>query len=167
MDTIFVKNVKDGGPAHRAGLRTGESVTLCNTPLGLTSLLIGLEFMNPDAGEVPLLSLPFMHRLLWTLTCDPTPVPRRPASEGEWGERHWEDILPGHRSDPEQVSVWPACFQGSTQAPRLPSPSLGLATGSLSPDAGLLPLLDPLPVSAVMIPWSSPSCPRTRTSSSW
>jgi predicted metalloprotease with PDZ domain len=26
MDTIFVKNVKDGGPAHRAGLRTGELV---------------------------------------------------------------------------------------------------------------------------------------------
>lgn len=24
MDTIFVKNVKDDGPAHRAGLRTGE-----------------------------------------------------------------------------------------------------------------------------------------------
>lgn len=24
MDTIFVKNVKDEGPAHRAGLRTGE-----------------------------------------------------------------------------------------------------------------------------------------------
>lgn len=25
MDTIFVKSVRDGGPAHRAGLRTGEA----------------------------------------------------------------------------------------------------------------------------------------------
>lgn len=24
MDTIFVKNVKEDGPAHQAGLRTGE-----------------------------------------------------------------------------------------------------------------------------------------------
>lgn len=37
MDTIFVKNVKDEGPAHRAGLRTGELSQFPGSshPLGL------------------------------------------------------------------------------------------------------------------------------------
>lgn len=30
-------------------------------------------------------------------------VLRRPHREGERGEHHWEDLLTGHRSDPEQV----------------------------------------------------------------
>ncbi|KAM4843940.1 rho GTPase-activating protein 23 isoform 2-T2 [Thomomys bottae] len=30
MDTIFVKNVKEGGPAHRAGLRTGDRLVKVN-----------------------------------------------------------------------------------------------------------------------------------------
>jgi hypothetical protein len=28
-------------------------------------------------------------------------VSRRPAGESEWGECHWEDLLPSHSSDPE------------------------------------------------------------------
>lgn len=47
-------------PIGQGFAQVNLSVTLCNTPLGLTPLLIGLEFLNPDAGEVPLLLLPFM-----------------------------------------------------------------------------------------------------------
>ena len=30
MDTIFVKQVKDGGPAHHAGLHTGDRIVSVN-----------------------------------------------------------------------------------------------------------------------------------------
>ena len=30
MDTIFVKQVKDGGPAHKAGLHTGDRIVSVN-----------------------------------------------------------------------------------------------------------------------------------------
>ncbi len=45
MDTIFVKQVKDGGPAHRAGLHKGDRIVSVNgeTVTGKTySQVIGL-----------------------------------------------------------------------------------------------------------------------------
>uniref|UniRef100_A0A2R9B093 PDZ domain-containing protein n=1 Tax=Pan paniscus TaxID=9597 RepID=A0A2R9B093_PANPA len=36
MDTIFVKNVKEDGPAHRAGLRTGDRLVKVNGEMSLT-----------------------------------------------------------------------------------------------------------------------------------
>lgn len=57
MDTIFVKNVKDDGPAHRAGLRTGELSQLpgSSAPLWVSSPHppARREFWDPGVGEVP------------------------------------------------------------------------------------------------------------------
>lgn len=50
MDTIFVKNVKDDGPAHRAGLRTGELPFSGSLP---PTLWFGWDgFSDPGPGAV-------------------------------------------------------------------------------------------------------------------
>lgn len=109
MDTIFVKNVKDEGPAHRAGLRTGE---LARFPGSLHPLALFLPRKGLSDPGVRKASAARWHPdrtgvLRWALACSHVVlslVPRRPAGEGEWGKCHWEDLFPGHSSDPEQVS---------------------------------------------------------------
>ncbi|XP_006533926.2 rho GTPase-activating protein 23 isoform X3 [Mus musculus] len=58
MDTIFVKNVKDGGPAHRAGLRTGDRLVKVNgeSIIGKTySQVIGLIQNSDDTLELSIM----------------------------------------------------------------------------------------------------------------
>ncbi|XP_052611589.1 rho GTPase-activating protein 23 isoform X3 [Peromyscus californicus insignis] len=58
MDTIFVKNVKDGGPAHRAGLRTGDRLVKVNgeSVIGKTySQVIGLIQNSDDTLELSIM----------------------------------------------------------------------------------------------------------------
>lgn len=93
MDTIFVKNVKDDGPAHRAGLRTGE---LSGFPW-IFFYLPGSLLPTLQSGWDSQIQAP-----PWPAHTATLPLfSRRPAGEGERGERHWEDLLPGHSSDPE------------------------------------------------------------------
>lgn len=84
MDTIFVKQVKEGGPAHNAGLCTGNyTIALKRTSFYLA----------------------FWCLIIWTLIVELS-VNRRQNSESEWWEHHWEDILGGHWAHPKQVRVW-------------------------------------------------------------
>ncbi|XP_008766421.1 rho GTPase-activating protein 23 isoform X4 [Rattus norvegicus] len=58
MDTIFVKNVKEGGPAHRAGLRTGDRLVKVNgeSVIGKTySQVIGLIQNSDDTLELSIM----------------------------------------------------------------------------------------------------------------
>ncbi|XP_036317279.1 rho GTPase-activating protein 23 isoform X2 [Pipistrellus kuhlii] len=58
MDTIFVKNVKDQGPAHRAGLRTGDRLVKVNgaSVIGKTySQVIALIQNSDDALELSIM----------------------------------------------------------------------------------------------------------------
>ncbi|XP_016057691.1 PREDICTED: rho GTPase-activating protein 23 [Miniopterus natalensis] len=58
MDTIFVKNVKDEGPAHRAGLRTGDRLVKVNgeSVVGKTySQVIALIQNSDDALELSIM----------------------------------------------------------------------------------------------------------------
>ncbi|KFO34914.1 Rho GTPase-activating protein 23 [Fukomys damarensis] len=58
MDTIFVKNVKDGGPAHRAGLRTGDRLVKVNgeSVIGKTySQVIALIQNSDDILELSIM----------------------------------------------------------------------------------------------------------------
>nr|XP_021502507.1 rho GTPase-activating protein 23 isoform X2 [Meriones unguiculatus] len=58
MDTIFVKNVKDGGPAHRAGLRTGDRLVKVNgeSVIGKSySQVIGLIQNSDDTLELSIM----------------------------------------------------------------------------------------------------------------
>ncbi|EPQ05071.1 Rho GTPase-activating protein 23 [Myotis brandtii] len=58
MDTIFVKNVKDEGPAHRAGLRTGDRLVKVNgeSVIGKTySQVIALIQNSDDALELSIM----------------------------------------------------------------------------------------------------------------
>ncbi|XP_051014378.1 rho GTPase-activating protein 23 isoform X3 [Acomys russatus] len=58
MDTIFVKNVKDGGPAHKAGLRTGDRLVKVNgeSVIGKTySHVIGLIQNSDDILELSIM----------------------------------------------------------------------------------------------------------------
>nr|XP_045014762.1 rho GTPase-activating protein 23 isoform X2 [Jaculus jaculus] len=58
MDTIFVKNVKAGGPAHRAGLRTGDRLVKVNgeSVLGKTySQVIALIQNSDDTLELSIM----------------------------------------------------------------------------------------------------------------
>lgn len=89
MDTIFVKNVKEDGPAHRAGLRTGELSQLHGSSHSSGSLLptlwLGWNFGIQVLGR--LLSPTVIHT--WyrgsqvgpltpsgLLTCGPVPGPQ-------------------------------------------------------------------------------------------
>lgn len=195
MDTIFVKNVREDGPAHQAGLRTGEwgragwprwqglgardgssllegcvrcspssagdflasfallhsffflpRASLCSLALrglcshswagmpraALGSLCVRLVVGSPQVPTAPLatrdLALPLAKALAVfkpycerprgqpsattsPLTCSDTVFStllcRGPAGQGERGEHHREDLLAGHRTDPEQVSPLP------------------------------------------------------------
>ncbi|XP_059236135.1 rho GTPase-activating protein 23 isoform X3 [Mustela nigripes] len=58
MDTIFVKNVKDDGPAHRAGLRTGDRLVKVNgeSVIGKTySQVIALIQNSDDTLELSIM----------------------------------------------------------------------------------------------------------------
>ncbi|XP_073902011.1 rho GTPase-activating protein 23 isoform X3 [Castor canadensis] len=58
MDTIFVKNVKGGGPAHRAGLRTGDRLVKVNgeSVIGKTySQVIALIQNSEDTLELSIM----------------------------------------------------------------------------------------------------------------
>ncbi|XP_058532163.1 rho GTPase-activating protein 23 isoform X5 [Ochotona princeps] len=58
MDTIFVKNVKEDGPAHRAGLRTGDRLVKVNgeSVIGKTySQVIALIQNSDDALELSIM----------------------------------------------------------------------------------------------------------------
>ncbi|XP_023573895.1 rho GTPase-activating protein 23 [Octodon degus] len=58
MDTIFVKNVKDDGPAHRAGLRTGDRLVKVNgeSVIGKTySQVIALIQNSADTLELSIM----------------------------------------------------------------------------------------------------------------
>ncbi|KAK2500846.1 hypothetical protein MC885_001297 [Smutsia gigantea] len=58
MDTIFVKNVKDDGPAHRAGLRTGDRLVKVNgeSVVGKTySQVIALIQNSDDTLELSIM----------------------------------------------------------------------------------------------------------------
>ncbi|XP_014438707.1 rho GTPase-activating protein 23 [Tupaia chinensis] len=58
MDTIFVKNVKDDGPAHRAGLRTGDRLVKVNgeSVIGKTySQVIALIQNSDDTLELAIM----------------------------------------------------------------------------------------------------------------
>ncbi|XP_075850637.1 rho GTPase-activating protein 23 isoform X2 [Microcebus murinus] len=58
MDTIFVKNVKDAGPAHRAGLRTGDRLVKVNgeSVIGKTySQVIALIQNSDDTLELSIM----------------------------------------------------------------------------------------------------------------
>lgn len=79
MDTIFVKNVKDDGPAHRAGLRTGEVSPVCSSLYFSGSLLPTLS-LGWDSQILALSSTPGIGVLRRNLChpsacsrCDPAP----------------------------------------------------------------------------------------------
>ncbi|XP_017722254.1 PREDICTED: rho GTPase-activating protein 23-like [Rhinopithecus bieti] len=58
MDTIFVKNVKEDGPAHRAGLRTGDRLVKVNgeSVIGKTySQVIALIQNSDDTLELSIM----------------------------------------------------------------------------------------------------------------
>lgn len=44
MDTIFVKQVKEGGPAYRAGLCTGDSTETLITTVYCLQIKVALDF---------------------------------------------------------------------------------------------------------------------------
>lgn len=58
MDTIFVKNVKEDGPAHRAGLRTGECPQhpslLTSSEGSLSCLPVRMGGLNAGVRETPI-----------------------------------------------------------------------------------------------------------------
>lgn len=52
MDTIFVKQVKEGGPAHSAGLCTGNYTIITNVQHILSFCLSTSDNLNPDNGTL-------------------------------------------------------------------------------------------------------------------
>lgn len=117
MDTIFVKQVKEGGPAHGAGLCTGNSKSIRETTLGLfltcsalcvfccsdfhirakdglsqvTQSIIIRFSLNKELTS-PVISFYWM-ALRWS------------SCESEWREHHWESLLWGYMPYPREVGL--------------------------------------------------------------
>lgn len=75
MDTIFVKSVREDGPAHQAGLRTGEQGHGGAGGQGASRLLGDTRHALP--GSLLLVLLFILHYLF---SC-----PLSPCSEQSWG----------------------------------------------------------------------------------
>lgn len=52
MDTIFVKQVKEGGPAHSAGLCTGNYTIITNVQHIVSLCLSTADYLKPDNGTL-------------------------------------------------------------------------------------------------------------------
>uniref|UniRef100_A0A452R858 Rho GTPase activating protein 23 n=1 Tax=Ursus americanus TaxID=9643 RepID=A0A452R858_URSAM len=155
MDTIFVKNVKDDGPAHRAGLRTGDRLVKVNgeTPPAYSqdAYLKGNEPYSGEARSIP----------------EPPPIcyPRKtyapPARVSTWATMVPEPLsaLP---SDPRSPAAW------SDPGPRVPSAarthpdnsSLGMSQPRPSP--GAFPRLPSEPRTPRAFPESGGRVPPSR-----
>ncbi|XP_058416786.1 LOW QUALITY PROTEIN: rho GTPase-activating protein 23 [Diceros bicornis minor] len=162
MDTIFVKNVKDDGPAHRAGLRTGDRLVKVNgeSVIGKTySQVIALIQNSDDILELSIMSKdedilqlaysqdaylkgnePYSGEARSIPEPPPLCYPRKtyapPARVSTWATMVPEPLsaLP---SDPRSPAAW------SDPGPRVPSatrthpdnPSLGMSQPRPSPGA--------------------------------
>ncbi|KAM8817871.1 rho GTPase-activating protein 23 isoform 1-T1 [Rhynchonycteris naso] len=156
MDTIFVKNVKDEGPAHRAGLRTGDRLVKVNgeSVIGKTySQVIALIQNSDDTLELSIMpkdedilqlaysqdaylkgNQPYSGEAQSIPEPPPICYPRKtyapPARVSAWATMVPEPLsaLP---SDPRSLAVW------SDPGPRahLDNPSLGMSHPRPSPGA--------------------------------
>nr|XP_031541837.1 rho GTPase-activating protein 23 [Vicugna pacos] len=162
MDTIFVKNVKDDGPAHRAGLRTGDRLVKVNgeSVIGKTySQVIALIQNSDDTLELSIMpkdedilqlaysqdaylkgNEPYSGEARSIPEPPPICYPRKtyapPARVSTWATMVPEPLsaLP---SDPRSPAAW------SDPGPRIPSaarnhpdnPSLGMSQPRPSPGA--------------------------------
>ncbi|XP_066220479.1 rho GTPase-activating protein 23 isoform X4 [Saccopteryx leptura] len=162
MDTIFVKNVKDEGPAHRAGLRRGDRLVKVNgeSVIGKTySQVIALIQNSDDTLELSIMpkdedilqlaysqdaylkgNQPYSGEAQSIPEPPPICYPRKtyapPARVSAWATMVPEPLsaLP---SDPRSLAVW------SDPGPRVPSaarahldnPSLGMSQPRPSPGA--------------------------------
>ncbi|XP_049715908.1 rho GTPase-activating protein 23 isoform X1 [Elephas maximus indicus] len=162
MDTIFVKNVKDDGPAHRAGLRTGDRLVKVNgeSIIGKTySQVIALIQNSDDTLELSIMpkdedilqlaysqdaylkgNEPYSGEARSIPEPPPLCYPRKtyapPARVSTWATVVPEPLsaLP---SDPRSPAAW------SDPGPRVPSaacavpdnPSLGMSQPRPSPGA--------------------------------
>lgn len=105
MDTIFVKQVKDGGPAHGAGLCTGKKkkkksftkriptktkqtlYLFCGSDLETWTFF----FLNKDSKN--------LISFYW-------PPCRGPSGKGEWCQHHWKSLLWGYITYPREVGLY-------------------------------------------------------------
>ncbi|XP_049558659.1 rho GTPase-activating protein 23 isoform X3 [Orcinus orca] len=162
MDTIFVKNVKEDGPAHRAGLRTGDRLVKVNgeSVIGKTySQVIALIQNSDDTLELSIMpkdedilqlaysqdaylkgNKPYSGEARSIPEPPPICYPRKtyapPARVSTWATMVPEPLsaLP---SDPRSPAAW------SDPGPRIPStarshpdnPSLGMSQPRPSPGA--------------------------------
>uniref|UniRef100_A0A8C3VNY3 Rho GTPase activating protein 23 n=1 Tax=Catagonus wagneri TaxID=51154 RepID=A0A8C3VNY3_9CETA len=162
MDTIFVKNVKDDGPAHRAGLRTGDRLVRVNgeSVIGKTySQVIALIQNSDDTLELSIMpkdedilqlaysqdaylkgNEPYSGEARSIPEPPPICYPRKtyapPARVSAWATMVPEPLsaLP---SDPRSPAAWsdPGPRIPSAARARLDSPSLGMSQPRPSPGA--------------------------------
>nr|XP_020735236.1 rho GTPase-activating protein 23 [Odocoileus virginianus texanus] len=187
MDTIFVKHVKGDGPAHRAGLRTGDRLVKVNgeSVIGKTySQVIALIQNSDDTLELSIMpkdedilqlaysqdaylkgNEPYSGEARSIPEPPPICYPRKtyapPARVSTWATMVPEPLsaLPG---DPRSPAAW------SDPGPRIPStarshpdhPSLGMSQPRPSP--GAFPRLPPEPRTPRAFPEPGSRAPPSR-----